>query len=226
MIEVLALLLFGPPVEIQVVAKQWAWKFQHLQGRREINELHVPVGYPVELRMTSEDVPHALAIPAFRLKQFLFRGRETRLTFVAKRKGEFDFLCAARCGAYNSKMRGKVIVMEMRDYLQWARGEVPGESTLATGRRLYASLKCETCHRPDGAGRGPGLGAVFGRTVTLRDGRTVLADEEYVRESILDPSAKVVIGYEPVMPSFQGQLSEGQVRALLTFLKTLEGGSP
>jgi len=213
-----------PPIEIDVVARQWIWKVQHPEGRRELNELHLPLGYPVRLKLTSEDVPHALAIPAFRVKRFLFVGRETALELKPQQKGEFALYCAARCGPHNAAMRGTVVVIKVRDYLQWARGEVPGESALEAGRRLYVTLKCETCHRPDGAGRGPALAGLIGRTVTLREGTTVTADEDYVRESIREPEAKLVAGYEPVMPSFAGQLSESQLNALVAYLKTLEGG--
>lgn len=213
-----------PAFEIELVAKQWAWKIRHGQGRREINELHLPLGYPVRLRLTSEDAPHLLALPAFRLKQVAEPARWTSLEFVPTRPGEFELLCAGRCGPYCSKMRGVVLVMETRDYLAWVRGEVPGESPLELGKRLYGSLQCDSCHRPDGAGRGPSLGGLFGSTVMLREGGTVLAGDEYLRESILNPGAKVVAGYEPLMPSFQGRLSESQLQALLAFLKTLEGG--
>lgn len=216
--------LEGPAVEIEVVGRQWVWKVQHPGGRRELNELHLPLGYPVRLRMSSEDVPHALAIPAFRLKRFLFAGQETALELKASRKGEFAFYCAAGCGPHNRAMRGTLVVMDLREYLQWARGEVPGESAVEAGRRLYANLKCENCHRPDGAGRGPALAGLIGRTVTLREGTTVTADEEYVLESIREPDAKVVAGYEPLMPSFGGQLGENQMNALVAYLKTLEGG--
>lgn len=213
-----------PAIEIDVVARQWMWKVQHPEGRRELNELHLPLGYPVRLRMSSEDVPHALAIPALRVKKFMFAGRETALELEAQQKGQFVLYCAARCGPHNRTMRGTVVVMDLREYLQWARGEVPGESLLEAGRRLYLNLKCENCHRPDGAGRGPALAGLIGRTVTLREGTTLTADEDYVLESIRAPDAKVVAGYEPVMPSFAGQLSENQLNALLAYLKTLEGG--
>ncbi len=213
-----------PAIEIDVVARQWMWKVQHPEGRRELNELHLPLGYPVRLRMSSEDVPHALSIPALRVKKFMFVGRETALELKTQQKGQFVLYCAARCGPHNRAMRGTVVVMDLREYLQWARGEVPGESLLEAGRRLYLNLKCENCHRPDGAGRGPALAGLIGRTVTLREGTTLTADEDYVLESIREPDAKVVAGYEPVMPSFAGQLSESQLNALLQYLKTLEGG--
>lgn len=214
-----------PVFEIELVAKQWAWKIQHGQSRREINELHLPLGYPVRLKLASEDVPHLLALPAFRLKQVAEPARWTSLEFVPTLQGEFELLCAGRCGPYCSKMRGLVIVMETRDYLAWVRGEIPGEGPLELGKRLYGSLQCESCHRPDGAGRGPSLAGLFGSTVTLREGGAVTAGDDYLRESILDPNAKVVAGYEPLMPSFQGRLNESQLQALLAFLKTLEGGS-
>jgi len=214
-----------PPIEIDVVARQWIWKVQHPEGRRELNELHLPLGYPVRLKLTSEDVPHALAIPALRVKKVVVSGRETALELTARRAGEFALFCAARCGPHNATMRGRVVITDVRSYLQWARGEVPGESAAEAGRRLFVSLGCETCHRPDGAGRGPALAGLFGRSTNLRQGATVTADEDYLRESIREPDAKVVAGYEPVMPSFAGQLSDSQLNALVAYLRTLDGGT-
>lgn len=214
-------------MEIDVVGKQWVWRVQHPEGRQEINELHVPYGHPVRLRMTSQDVVHSFSIPAFRLKKDVLPGRYTTAWFEATRAGEYHLFCAEYCGARHSEMRGKVVVMDPRAYEQWASGEVPGETPVALGQRLFAELKCDTCHRADGAGRGPSLARLLGRTVTLRDGRTLIADEAYVRESILNPKAKLVTGYEPVMPTFEGQLSESQLLGIIAYLTTLEdGGQP
>lgn len=233
---VLAMVMFGwgaglyvrgssPPegaMEIDVAGKQWMWKFQHPEGLREINELHVPRGEPVRLKMISEDVVHSLSIPAFRFKKDVLPGRYTTAWFEATRNGEYDLYCTEYCGAGHSLMRGKVVVMEPAAYERWLTGEVPGESPVAMGARLFAVLKCDSCHRPDGAGRGPSLAGLFGRTVTLSDGRTLITDETYVRESILNPQARLVTGFEPVMPTFEGQLTEEQLIRIIAYLKTLE----
>ena len=225
-------LRFGNPrppdeaMEVRVLGKQWMWKFQHPEGRQEINELHVPIGRPVRLTMTSQDVSHSLSIPALRLKARVLPGRSTSAWFQATRAGQYRLFCAEYCGARHSEMHGQVVVMEPRAYQQWVSGGAEGASPASLGERLFTELKCGVCHRSDGAGRGPALEGLFGRTVTLRDGRTVLADEAYVRESILNPSAKLVTGFEPVMPAFQGQLSEEQLLRILAYLNTLKGGAP
>ena len=213
-------------MEIHVVGKQWMWMVQHPEGLREINELHVPRGVPVRLKMTSEDVVHSLSIPAFRIKKDVLPGRYTTAWFEATRAGEYHLFCAEYCGAGHSLMRGKLIVMAPAAYEQWVSGEAPGESPAALGGRLFAELKCDSCHRPDGAGRGPSLESLLGRTVTLRDGRTLVADEAYIRESILNPQASLVAGFEPVMPVFEGELKEAQLIGIISYLKTLEGRRP
>ncbi|MCP5112550.1 MAG: c-type cytochrome [bacterium] len=215
------------PIVIEVVAKQWAWKAQHIEGRQEINELHVPMGEPVELRMRSADVEHSLSIPAFGVRADVTPGEESATWFRPDRTGEFHLFCAKYCGAGFSQMRGTLIVMEPRAYQQWLSGVGPGESPLEVGRRLFAELKCDTCHRSDGAGRGPAIEGIFGRTVNLSDGSGAIADDAYVRESILDPNARRVSGFEPVMPAFTGRLSEEQLSGLLAYLRSLDaGGTP
>ena len=207
--------------EIYVVAKQWMWKLQHPEGQRELNELHVPVGRDIKLIMTSQDVIHSFYVPAFRIKQDVLPGRYTTMWFRATRPGTYHLFCAQYCGTQHSGMIGDVVVMEPAEYQTWLSGGVPAGSLAQTGQALFQQLGCSTCHRFDVQGRGPNLTGVFGKPVSLEDGRTVVADENYVRESILVPAAKVVSGFKPVMPSFQGQVSEEQLDALIAYVKSL-----
>jgi cytochrome c oxidase subunit II len=207
--------------EVYVVAKQWMWKLQHMEGQREINELHVPVGRNVKLIMTSQDVIHSFYVPAFRVKQDVLPGRYTTMWFKATRPGTYHLFCAQYCGTMHSGMIGQVIVMEPSDYQAWMSGGAVTGSLAQTGQTLFQQLGCSTCHRFDVQGRGPNLIGAFGKPVQLEDGRTVVADENYVRESILNPAAKVVSGFKPVMPPFQGQVSEEQLAALVAYVKSL-----
>jgi cytochrome c oxidase subunit 2 len=206
---------------INVVGKQWMWKLQHPEGQREINELHVPVGRAVRLVMTSEDVIHSFYVPAFRTKMDVLPGRYTTAWFEATKTGEFHLFCAEYCGNEHSRMIGKVIVMEPVAYEEWLSGAAAGESMAAVGERLFTELRCDSCHSPDGSGRGPSLGDVFGHTVALESGQTVIADEAYVRESILNPRAKFTAGFRPVMPTFQGQITEEQLLQLIAYIRSL-----
>ena len=206
--------------EVYTVAKQWMWKFEHMEGQREINELHVPTGRNVKMIMTSQDVIHSFFVPAFRIKQDVLPGRYTVAWFHATKPGTYHLFCAEYCGTQHSGMIGSIVVMEDRDYMSWLSGG--GNQPLAvTGQKLFAELGCATCHRSDTQGRGPNLAGVFGKPVLLEDGRTVTADENYVRESILEPAAKVVKGFKPVMPTFQGQVSDEQLNALVAYVKSL-----
>src|SRR5437870_4837008 len=206
--------------EIYVVAKQWMWKLQHEEGQREINELHVPVGRDVKLIMTSQDVIHSFFVPAFRIKKDVLPGRYTTTWFRATKPGTYHLFCAEYCGTQHSGMIGSVVVMEPAQYEVWMSGGSTGPLS-ASGEKVFAELGCATCHRPDGQGRGPNLQGLFGKTVQLEDGRTVTADENYIRESILDPGAKVLKGFKPVMPTFQGIVSEEQLNALVAYVKSL-----
>jgi len=206
--------------EVYVVAKQWMWKLEHIEGQREINELHIPVGQNVKLIMTSQDVIHSFFIPAFRLKQDVIPGRYTTLWFKATTAGTYHLFCAEYCGTSHSGMIGNVVVMEPQDYTQWMAGG-PSAPLPEAGKQLFASLGCTTCHRFDVQGRGPNLQGAFGKPVLLEDGRTVIADENYVRESILNPTAKIVSGFKPVMPTFQGLVSDEQLNALVAYIKSL-----
>ena len=213
-----------PPDEtlnIYVVGKQWMWKIQHTDGTREINELHVPVGRAVRLIMTSEDVLHDFSIPAFRVKADVIPGRYTQIWFEATKPGRYHLFCAEYCGTRHSGMTGQIVVMDAADYQTWLSGGAPEGSLASAGEKLFAELACNTCHRPDSRGRGPVLAGIFGRPVQLQNGETVTADEQYLRESILQPSAKVTAGYQPVMPAFQGIVTEEQLLALIEYVKSL-----
>ena len=210
--------------DVYVVAKQWMWKLQHAEGQREINSLHIPVGRDVRLIMTSQDVIHSFFVPAFRMKQDVLPGRYTTAWFHATKAGTYHLFCAEYCGTQHSGMIGDIVVMEPAQYEAWMSGGNPGPLS-ATGEKLFAALGCATCHRTDNQGRSPTLQGVFGKPVMLQDGRTVVADENYLRESILDPGAKIVNGFKPVMPTFQGLVSEEQVNALVAYVKSLSGAS-
>jgi len=205
--------------EVYVVAKQWMWKLEHAEGQREINELHVPVGRDVKLIMTSQDVIHSFFVPAFRMKQDVLPGRYTVAWFRATKAGTYHLFCAEYCGTQHSGMIGSIVVLEPAQYEAWMSGGTGGPLS-ATGEKIFAELGCVTCHRSDSQGRGPNLQGLFGKPVQLEDGRMITADENYVRESILDPGAKVVKGFKPVMPTFQGLVSEEQLNALVAYVKS------
>ncbi len=216
--------LYRPPdetLDIYVVGKQWMWKFQHLDGRQEINSLHVPVDRAVKLTMTSQDVIHDLFIPVFRTKADVIPGRYSTVWFQATRPGRYHLFCAEYCGTRHSAMIGDVVVMEPADYQAWLSGG-PGQGSLAAaGEKLFQSLACNTCHMGDTQGRGPVLDGVFGGTVTLASGESVTVDEAYLRESIVNPQAKITAGYQPIMPTFQGLVSEEGLLQLIEYIKSL-----
>jgi cytochrome c oxidase subunit 2 len=206
--------------EVYVVAKQWMWKLEHAEGQREINSLHVPVNRDVKLIMTSQDVIHSFFVPEFRMKQDVLPGRYTVAWFRATKPGTYHLFCTQYCGTQHSSMIGSVVVMEPAEYEAWMSGGSTGPLS-ASGEKIFAELGCATCHRSDSQGRGPNLQGVFGRPVQLEDGRLITADENYIRESILDPGAKIVKGFKPVMPTFQGLVSEEQLNALVAYVKSL-----
>jgi cytochrome c oxidase subunit 2 len=215
----------SPPPEtlnIYVVGKQWMWKFQHLDGQREINELHVPVGRDVKLITTSEDVIHDLFVPAFRIKADVLPGRYINIWFRATRPGRYHLFCAEYCGTKHSGMTGQVVVMEPADYQDWLSGGAGQGSLASAGEKLFNDLACNTCHRPDSQGRGPVLNGLFGKTVSLVGGGMLTADEGYIRESILNPSAKITAGFQPIMPTFQGLVTEEQLLELVEYVKSLK----
>jgi len=209
-------------INIYVVGKQWMWKFQHLDGQREINELHVPVGRAVKMIMTSEDVIHDFFVPAFRTKADVIPGRYTSVWFQPTKPGRYHLFCAEYCGTRHSGMIGQVVVMDPSEYQTWLSGGTPEGSLASAGAKLFADLACNTCHRPDAQGRGPVLEGLFGNTVTLQSGETVTVDEAYIRESILTPSAKIAAGFQPIMPTFQGLVTEEQLLELIEYVKSLK----
>jgi cytochrome c oxidase subunit 2 len=209
-------------MEIYVVGKQWMWKLQHPTGQREINELHVPVNRPVRLTMTSEDVIHSFYVPAFRIKADVVPGKYTSAWFEATKTGEFHLFCAEYCGTSHAVMGGRIVVMEPAAYERWLSGGVAEESLPAAGERLFARLACNTCHKADGTGRAPSLVGKFGKPEKLASGETVAVDESYVRESILNPQAKITAGYPPIMPTFKGLVTEDQLVQLIAYIKSLK----
>jgi cytochrome c oxidase subunit 2 len=212
-----------PPgaLEIHVDAKQWMWKTRHPSGAREINALHVPVDRPVRLVMTSQDVIHSFFVPAFRLKQDVVPGRLTQTWFKATRLGTYRLFCAEFCGTDHAVMGGAVTVMRPEDYAAWTRAQPQGDDLARQGGVLFQSLGCSGCHASASPIHAPDLHGIFGRIVHLAGGRTVQADEAYLRDSILQPKRDVVAGFEPIMPSFAGQLSEGELQELVAYLMSL-----
>jgi cytochrome c oxidase subunit 2 len=208
-------------LDIYVVGKQWMWKLEHLGGQREINELHIPLGRAVRLTMTSEDAIHSFFVPAFRTKQDAVPGRYTTTWFTPTKVGKYHLFCAEYCGTNHSRMGGWVYVMAPRDYEAWLSGGASGGSLAENGQKLFDELACGNCHKPDGSGRCPSLTGLFGKTVQLVGGDTVKADDGYIRESILQPQAKIVAGYGPIMPTFQGLVTEEGVMQLIEYIKSL-----
>jgi cytochrome c oxidase subunit 2 len=218
--------IMRPPdnaLEVYVTGKQWMWHLQHPGGQREINTLHIPVGRPVKLIMTSEDVLHDFFIPAFRVKMDAVPGKYTTLWFQATRPGSYHLFCALYCGTDHSRMIGQVIAMEPAEYERWL-AEKADRSLALQGRQLFQKLQCVSCHHPEAGSRAPILEGLFGRSVEIEGGRTVLADESYLRESILFPAQKVRAGWRPIMPSYKGQVNEEDMVRLIAFLKGLKAG--
>jgi cytochrome c oxidase subunit II len=217
--------IYRPPdetLQVYAVGKQWMWKFQHIDGQREINELHVPVGRAVKVTMTSEDVIHDLYFPSFRVKADAIPGRYSSIWFTATKPGEYHLFCAEYCGTNHARMIGRVIVMEPTAYQAWLSGGAGESSLAARGQRAFQDLACHTCHMSDAKGRGPALDRLFGSQVQLAGGATVVADEAYLRESILRPQAKLVAGYQPIMPTFQGLVNEESLIGLIEYIKSLK----
>jgi cytochrome c oxidase subunit 2 len=212
----------GDASVIYVVGKQWMWKFQHPEGPREINELHIPIGKPIKLVMTSEDVIHSLYIPAFRIKQDVLPGRYTQEWFQATLLGTYHLFCSEYCGTNHSQMEGWVHAMNPVDYQRWLSGGAPGKTMPASGEDLFHTLGCATCH----VRNGPPLQGLYGSRVALSDGTVVVADDAYIRESILDPTAQIVKGYPPIMPTYKGQVTEEGLLQLIAYIKSLAGEAP
>jgi cytochrome c oxidase subunit II len=209
-------------MEVFVTGKQWMWKVQYPNGGSEINELHVPTNQPVKLTMASEDVIHSFSLPAFRVRHDVVPGHYQSLWFTANKPGRYRLFCTEYCGLQHSDMVGWVNVMEEREYANWQSGGGTGGSLTQQGESLFAQFGCSTCHLMDQQGRCPVLRGLYNKPVQLNDGRTVTADDAYLRESILDPNAKIAAGFEPnIMPSFKGQISEQNVIQLIAYIKSL-----
>jgi cytochrome c oxidase subunit 2 len=216
-------------LEINIVAKQWMWRVEQPSGIQEINEIHVPAGQQVKLSMTSQDVIHSMFLPALRIKQDVLPSRTTYLWFTATKTGVFSLLCAEFCGTEHARMSGRIVVLPAAEYAEWTAAQRPSDGLASQGKVLFRSFGCSGCHEGASAVRAPDLHGVYGREVHLSDGRTVTADDAYLRDSILLPGRDVVAGFKPEMPSFQGVVDERQIIRLLAYLKSLsanKGTSP
>jgi cytochrome c oxidase subunit 2 len=197
------------------------WKIQHPEGNREINELHVPLGRIVKLTMTSQDVIHSFFLPAFRVKQDVVPGRYTTEWFKASRLGTYHLFCSEFCGTQHSAMGGRIIVMDPAAYEEWLVRGQPGSTLVQSGERLFRELGCSGCHVGPSIVRAPPLEGLFGMPVPLDNGQVVIADEAYLRDSILFPAKQIVGGYTNDMPSFQGRVSEEELLQLIAYIKSL-----
>jgi cytochrome c oxidase subunit 2 len=216
----------SPPddaMEAFVVGRQWMWHLQHTGGQREINRLHVPLGKPVKLTMISQDVIHSFFVPDFRVHMDVLPGRYTTIWFQPTQIGRFNLFCSQYCGTDHSVMIGEVVVMDEKDFTAWLRSNA-NDSMADKGRKLFQKLQCVTCHSADAHARAPVLEDLYNQWVTLQDGSRVLADRAYLRESIVRPDAKIVAGYQPIMPSFQGLVNEEELQQLIAFLQSLRRG--
>ena len=209
-------------LNIYVIGKQWMWKLQQPNGRKEINELHIPVNRNIKLILGSEDVIHDFYVPAFRVKMDVVPGRYNTMWFRPTKTGKYHFFCSQYCGTNHAAMGGWVTVMDPADYAAWLSDEAGNVSPVSAGETLFTQLACNTCHLANGAGRAPSLNGVYGAKVLLADGSTVTADDAYLRESILQPKAKIVAGYQPLMPTFQGLVTEEQILNLTAYIKSLQ----
>jgi cytochrome c oxidase subunit 2 len=208
-------------IEVQVVGKQWMWKLQHAEGKREINELHVPVGRTVALTLASQDVIHSFFVPAFRVKQDVVPGRYTSEWFKPTRIGEYHIFCSQYCGAQHARMVGRVVVMQPADYERWLKSGEQTESLVLAGQRLFHDRGCSGCHAPSSKFHSPLLEGLYGKPVPLANGRIVTADDQYLRDSILLPGKEIAAGYDNIMPSFSGHLSEEEIMQLIAYLKSI-----
>jgi cytochrome c oxidase subunit 2 len=212
--------------EIYVVGKQWMWKLEHVGGQREIDELHVPVGRPVKLIMTSQDVIHSFFMPVFRIKQDVLPGRYTMLWFTATRPGDYHLFCSQYCGTEHAQMIGHVVVMEPAAFERWLESGNASQSMAQEGAARFRQYGCSGCHGPSASVHAPKLEGLFGRRVQLADGTSTIADERYIHDSVMLPRKDVVAGYEPIMPSFQGQIAEDDLLDIVEYIKSLQDALP
>jgi len=216
--------IYDPPansMNVYIVGKQWMWKAEHPGGQHEINVLHVPTGRPVQLTMISQDVFHSFSVPAFRVKREVIPGRYTTVWFQATKPGTYHLFCTQYCGTKHSGMIGEITVLTPEDYERWTRESTSGMSLAQNGEKLFASMGCTACHNGTAAARGPSLAGVYGSRLTLANGSQVSVNEAYLRDSILNPSEHVTAGYAPIMPTYQGQISEDGLIDLIEYIKTL-----
>lgn len=207
--------------EIFVIGKQWMWHLQHAEGPREIDELHVPVGVPVKLTMTSQDVIHDFYIPAFRVKKDVIPGRYSSIWFQATETGTFHLYCAQYCGTNHSAMIGWVYVMTPADYATWLASGEKTESMSGQGARLFSQFGCASCHTGASDATGPSLVGIYGKPEKMATGETRTVDEDLIRKAILVPTSVHQAEYKQMMPTYQGQLDEEQILQLIAFVKSL-----
>ncbi len=220
--------IYNPPpnaMQVYVVGKQWMWKAEHPGGQHEIDALHIPTGRPVQVTLISQDVFHSFSVPAFRVKREAIPGRYTTVWFQATKPGTYHLFCTQYCGTQHSGMIGQIIAMKPDDYRAWAASSTSGSSLAQNGERLFASLGCNACHTGSPTSRGPNLAQVYNTRIRLQDGSTAVADEAYLRESILNPSLHIPAGYAPIMPTYQGQISEDGMIDLVEYIKTLHSNN-
>ena len=208
-------------IEIHVVAKQWMWKTQHANGAREINELHVPIDVPVRLVMTSQDVIHSFFVPAFRMKKDVLPGRYTETWFRATKLGSFHLFCAEYCGSEHSRMTGRIVVVSQEEYGRWLAAQPQGDGLAKEGEAIFRARGCSGCHAEASKVHAPKLRGLYGRAVQLADGRTVTADDAYLRDSMLLPKRDITAGFEPIMPSYKGILTDGEIISLTAYIRSL-----
>jgi cytochrome c oxidase subunit 2 len=213
-------------MEIAVIGRQWMWDIRHPEGRRELGELHVPINQPILLRLTSEDVIHSFAVPAFRLKQDVVPGRTVAAWFEATRLGSYPIFCDQYCGTKHAEMGGQVIVQTPEAYAAWLANGPNANETVIRGRDAFVRYGCSGCHVGSSSVRAPRLEGVAGHVVPIEGGRTIVADDAYLRDSILLPNQHIVAGYAAVMPSYQGVVREGDLLDLISYLKSLGTQSP
>jgi cytochrome c oxidase subunit 2 len=217
-------------MHFSATGKQWMWKIRHPTGQSEINELHVPLGERIALTMISEDVIHSFYVPAFRMKRDVLPGSYSALWFTPTKAGVYHLFCAEYCGTKHSEMKGRVVVLDPAEYQAWLDGRPSERNPVEAGALLFQDLRCDTCHSagtavaPAGQARGPDLGGRFGSEVPLAGGETARFDERYVRESLLEPAQRLSAGFQPLMPSYVGQVTESDILALIAYLKALEPG--
>ena len=217
--------IYDPPanaMNIYVVGKQWMWKAEHPGGQHEINALHVPTGQPIQLTMISQDVFHSFSIPDFRIKREVIPGRYSTVWFEATQPGTYHLFCTQYCGTQHSGMVGEVTVLTPDDYKKWLQESTSGMSLAQNGERLFASMGCNSCHSGNATARGPNLAGVYGAKLTLTDGSQMLVNDAYLRDAILNPSQHVTAGFAPIMPTYQGQISEDGLIDLVEYIKNMQ----